>query len=317
MAHMTSIEAELRGAEMSGLIWAAIREEQYDHPRTRQARDERLLGMSDLGGCREFMRQMLTHEEGAENLELKWPAMVGTVLGDGIERIVQRRLGEQVITQRRVTLTVEVEGYEIQIMGSADLIFVDTGVVDLKSKAELASIRSRGPTFKEKAQISGYLLAAIQEGLLDTHAVGTLLYYDRSGRDATTHEWTTDYENALLIMDAVKERIADVMHAINTAQRSVRDEPETWCRAVHCPFYESCWKGYTPTEAIEDPIQIELVKDYMLARDDVKMASMRRDTAREELVGVEGVTPDGVIVRWTPFTTVRGEASFRLDVMEP
>ena len=301
---------------MAGLIWASVKAEQVEHPRTVQAREDRLLGMSDLGGCREYMRSMLMHEEGAESLELKWPAMVGTILGDGIEQIVQRRLGEQVITQRRVTLTLEIEGFTVVVTGSADLIFVDTGVVDLKSKAELATVRSKGPSFKEKAQISGYLLAAIQEGLLDTFAVGTLLYYDRSGRDATTHEWTVDYESALLIMEAVRERVSDVAHAIDTGQTATLDEPETWCRAVHCPFYEHCWKGYTPTGAIEDEVTIELVRDFMLARDDLKLASMRRDTAREELMGTEGVTPDGVIVRWTEYMTARGEQAYRLDVFD-
>lgn len=313
---MTSIDAEFRGAQMAGLIWASVKAEQVEHPRTVQAREDRLLGMSDLGGCREYMRSMLMHEEGAESLELKWPAMVGTILGDGIEKIVQRRLGEQVITQRRVTLTLQVDGFTVVVTGSADLIFVDTGVVDLKSKAELATIRSKGPSFKEKAQISGYLLAAIQEGLLDTQAVGTLLYYDRSGRDATTHEWTIDYEGALLVMDAVMIRISDVAHAIDTGQTATRDEPESWCRAVHCPFYQHCWKGYVPSGAIEDDVTIELVKDYMLARDDLKLASMRRESAREALMGTEGVTPDGVIVRWTEYMNSHGEPAYRLDVMD-
>jgi len=309
-----TIDAQMRGAQMAGMVWAAVTAEQTEHPRTVQSRENRLLGMSDLGGCREYMRSMLMHEEGQESLELKWPAMVGTLLGDAIEKIVSRRLGDEVLTQRVVTLTLTVDGTEIKITGSTDIIFLGQGVLDLKSKAELATVRGAGPTFKEKAQISGYLVAAIQEGLLDETAVGTLMYYDRSGRDKTWHEWTTDYENALLILEAVSNRVSDVMHAINSSKTAPRDEPESWCRAVGCAFYSNCWKGYTPSGAIEDQKTIDAVLDYVTARDDMKDASLRKESAREALMGNEGVTPDGTIVRWTETMTARGDQSFRLDV---
>lgn len=314
---MKSDDAAARGSRMVDAVWGAVTAQQVYHPRTVQSREDRLLGMSDLGGCREYMRSMLMNEPGVMSLDLKWAAMVGTLLGDAIERIVHERLPEETLTQRTVTLTLDIDGTVIRITGSTDIIFVGTGVLDLKSKAELATIRSKGPTFKEKAQISGYLVAAVQEGLLDESAVGTLMYYDRSGRDKTTHEWTTDYENALMILDAVKSRIADVIHAIDSAQTATRDEPEQWCRAVGCAFYSNCWKGYTPTGKIEDQKTIDAVLDYISARDDVKNASLRKETARDELQGVNGVTPDGTAVRWTETITARGDQSFRLDVMKP
>jgi len=46
----------------------------------------------------------------------------------------------------------------------------------------------------------------------------------------------------------------------------------------------------------------------------MKDASLRKESAREALMGNEGVTPDGTIVRWTETMTARGDQSFRLDV---
>jgi hypothetical protein len=229
----TSIEADELGAMLGDAILGAVADWQNNSPRSQQSK-ARILGMSEMGGCREYIRATIAGEPKTPQEEIKWPAFVGTALGDSIEEIIG---GMGFSTQEDAKLTLPRTG--ITVMGHLDAR-TKGAIVDLKSKSELATVRREGPTFKEKAQISGYLVAKVQEGVLDEDATGHLVYLDRSGRDSTTHVWSTTYQNALLILDAVEERLLDVQHALATGTREDRngrlmtDEPRSWCESVQC-----------------------------------------------------------------------------------
>ncbi len=90
------------------------------------------------------------------------------------------------------------------------------------------------------------------------------------------------------------------------------DEPESWCKAIGCPFYDGCYAGYNPTEKITHERELAAVQNLIEARKAEKDAISRRRAAREALKGVEGVTPDGVVVRWS----LRGDSE-TLNVDEP
>jgi hypothetical protein len=196
-------------------------------------------------------------------------------------------------------------------------------VGDIKTLNELAEVRRDGPSFKEKAQIATYVMAKYDEGLLDEDGTGTLIYLDRSGVDDSVFTWTLTVPQARLILAAVVERLRDVLHAMETGegQGYLRDEPESWCRAVGCPFYSGCWAGYEPTGAIEHPDEIRRVQEFVDAREaDVETAAYRK-AKREALDGVEGVVATGplkgTVVRWNLSKTQHEGMSKRLDVRTP
>lgn len=311
-----------RGGRLGELVWKTIAHAQANAPRTLQA-DSRVLGMSDLGGCREYIRATIAGDPGSEPGGLKMAAYAGTAIGDKIEADVKAALAHAA-TQRRVTLELDVDGTKVMVSGSSDLFFLepyedevlgllDPGVLDLKSRDGLAEVRREGASFKERVQISGYLVAAIQEGFLQTDAIGVLLFFDRSGKDRGFHTWTIDYAGALRILEAAKARLGEVAASLATARHAPRDEPESWCWNVGCRFYAACWTGYQPTGAIEHERELDAVRRYTEARRDQKDVVKRLDAAKADLEFVEGVTPDGVSVTWSEMSN----GARRIDVREP
>ena len=339
---MTSIETIQRGQKLAARIMESVAVQQLNAPRTVQS-TKRILGMSEFGACREYVRATIAGDPKTPE-GLKWPAWIGTVVGDAMETAVKEAAveslvngyGGDAITQRRVTLQLmvghtEESAQEIRISGSADIIFPPVtaeqaaqgreglgDVVDLKSRDGLGLVLREGPSFKEKAQVSGYLVACVQEGLLPAAtAAGHLMYYDRSGKVDNAYTWSVDYETATQILDAAAERLMDVASALAIPGRmATRDEPESWCYHVQCPFYANCWKGYMPSEEITNEHALEAIRMYREARADRNNASDALDALKNEIAGTQGVTPDGVIVRWT---TVQGQHGTyeKLEVREP
>lgn len=321
--HFISLEHKEKGERLAREIMLAAGEFDQNRPRTVQGMAGG-LGFSDLGGCREYIRASVQEDERVYPANpLKLAAFVGTWGGEGIERAVAWKFGDAVKTQLILTLDL---GDGIVISGSSDIIWLgENAVVDLKSKAELATVRRDGPSLKEWIQISGYLVACIQGGLLDEHATAHLIYWDRSGQDPVAHSATIDFELALYYLDLARRRLDEVAVAIEqgVVQSYLRDEPESWCFAVHCPFYHQCWPEgeYTPTNVITDPVLIKLVDDYAAIRDEEKDVGKIKATRREllkqadangDIHYVEGLTPNW-IVKWT-LVDRDGRISERLEV---
>lgn len=141
-----------------------------------------------------------------------------------------------------------------------------------------------------------------------------LFFVDRSAADKTFHTWTCSYEQALLILDAAQGRLESVVDAMasGVTQSYLRDEPESWCHNIQCPFRKACWAGYTPTDKIEDGRTIQAIGDYVQAAIDEKAVAKRKATARAALKDVKGIAPDGTTVDWK----IVGESE-RIDVRPP
>lgn len=316
-AEVLPMTASELGDMLGGLVWETIKQAQLNAPRTLQS-ENRTLGMSDLGACREYIRATIAGDERWPGEELKLSAYVGTATGDKIEDDMKAALAH-VATQRRVTLEIEVDGQKIRVTGSADLLFIEPyqgmppGVLDIKSVDGIANVVREGPSFKQKVQISGYLLASIQQGVLPADALGVLWFFDRSGKDRTYWTWTVTPAQAQQLVDTAAERLSEVSAALASGRHAPRDEPESWCWHVQCPFYQSCWAGYQPSGAIESERELDAVRRYTEARRDQKDVVKRLDVAKTDLQNVEGVTPDGTTVTWI----VAANNSRRIDVREP
>lgn len=302
----TEYEATSIGLALGDAVIAALEDFQRNAPRTKQS-SSRVLGMSEMGGCREYIRATIAGDTKNVRDGVKFAAYMGTAIGDFTENILG---GYGFNTQEDAV--VELPRTKIKVRGHLDARN-KSAVIDLKTRDELTEMRREGPSFKERAQISGYLVGKVQEGVLNTESTGHLVYLDRSGKDEVPYVWSVNYETALLILDAVENRLEDVQNALATGQRAPRDEPESWCYAISCPFYDACWAGYTPTAEIAHEREIKAVQEYVAARAAVKDATAMQKAKRAALIGVEGVTPEGTVVRWTLTTTAQGEST-RLDV---
>lgn len=254
-------------------IIQAIAQDQHDSPRTQQGADG-ILGPSEIGGCREYVRAMIAKDPQDHPTEprVKWAAFIGTVLGDAIESVIVNSTSEKVralfpnaTSQKRVVATLPRHG--IKIAGSTDLVLADR-VLDLKGKMDIGSVKYYGASFKHQVQISLYLLALIEDGTLPAGSVAELVYYDMAVGDPRTISFIITEEEAHGFVAQAEERLDDVFDALKTRQRGgeLRDEPESYCAAIACPFYTACWQGYQPSEQITDERTITAVRTYAEGR---------------------------------------------------
>jgi hypothetical protein len=282
-------------------ILAAMVRAEEEKPRNRQLQ----LGPSDLGGCREYIRNVLA---GAPLQEATaWPtaAVVGTLLGDYMETAASQYLGA--LTQQKVQTTLP---NGIVVQGTADMIFPERNqLADCKSKDGLSGVMTDGASLENKIQVSIYTLGLVQAGVLVKGAEAVLVYVDRSGETQQLYEILLTWEEVLAYVDVCVDRLNDVIEAqehIDAGEvewaRTLRDKTPPFCYSerVLCPFRDLCWKGseWVPDEQITDPVLIETVAAYVAARGDESAAKSRRAELKEKLRGVSGMTPDGYAVTW-------------------
>lgn len=275
------------------------------HEAERPRNSQITLGPSDLGGCREFIRNVLA---GAPQQESgSWPtaAVVGTLLGDYMETAAEKYL--DALTQQPVTTTLP---NGLVVSGTADMIFPSRNqLADCKSKDGLANVIREGASLENKIQVSIYTLGLVQAGVLTEGAEAVLVYVDRSGEEQTLHEVVLSWEQILAYIDVVVDRLNDVLDAqehIDAGEveyaRALRDKTPPFCYSerVLCPFRDLCWKGseWVPDEQITDPSTLDVIARYRQARTDESDARTRRAQLKEELRGVSGMTPDGFSVTW-------------------
>jgi len=283
-------------------VLAALIAHENDKPRNQQVR----LGPSEIGGCREYVRNVMIGTPMQDNGEV-WPtaAVVGTLIGDHMEKVLAERMGA--LTEVSVTTTLP---NGVKVSGHADIVLVDkNAVVDCKSKDRFATIRSEGPSLDNLVQVSTYTLGLVQAGVLKVGATAHLMYVDRSGQEQTLEEVVLEWDTILSFVEKCVERLDDVLEAqehIDKGEvewaRDLRDKTPPFCYSerVLCPFRDRCWAGseWKPNEKIEDPEIIETVQKFVIARADQDAATQRRSELRERLIDVSGLTPDGYSVAW-------------------
>lgn len=263
------------------------------------------LGPSELGGCREYIRNVMV--DAPRQASDQWPAaaVVGTLVGEWVEHVAAKRLGAT--TQKPIT-TMLPNG--LMVSGTADMIFEDENMLaDGKTKDGLAGVERYGPSMENLIQVSIYVLGCIQNGYLTEGATAVLLYIDRSGDEQVLKEHVLSWEDIQLNIDLAVLRLNDVVEAqehIDNGEvewaRALRDKTPPFCYSekVMCPFRDLCWKGseWVPDELITDADTLVAVDRYVVARDEEKRAADIKKEARDQLIGITGKTPDGYAVTW-------------------
>jgi len=282
-------------------LLVALKAHEEERPRSKQL----TLGPSELGGCREYIRNVMM--ETPRQVPDEWPtaAVVGTLVGEHVEKVAEKHMGA--MTEVPV-VTVLPNG--LTVAGHADIVLFERNMVmDVKSKDKFDGVKREGPSLENCVQISVYALGLVQEGILEEGCTAHLIYVDRSGETQILHEEILDWDQQQQYIEVAMNRLQDVVDAQDRidrgeveAARELRDKTPPFCysKKVQCPFRDACWLGseWVPHEVIEDPDILKIIDVYKDARDTEKIGGNMRREYREKLRGVSGVTPDGWAVTW-------------------
>ncbi len=309
MTYVMHPEDRVEADRIKALVDDTIRIAMTQSARSRQAADH-MLGVSDVGGCREYVRRMITQEPWTDEQVSVLPAFVGTWIGSGVETEVGKRDGVQV----QVPVTVTLPNSGLTLRGTADIV-EPTGVIDTKSVDGLGTVRNAGPSDQHWFQVTLYYAGLLQAGVLPEGGTVSLVYLDRSGREEGVVVFTEQYSPARLT--AAEDWLEDVLYAVRHSEEASKDKPRSWCWAC-CPYATACRSGDTDVEGlIEDPI-IQNAIDVLLEAKALKAAAEKDiKSAQSVLANVEGSTGTHT-VRWVQVNgstfTVNKAPSKRLDV---
>jgi hypothetical protein len=291
---------ERAGAKVAEAIHAAA----TGSDRSQQSRELR-IGVSNLGSCRQYVKYMTEQVQPEQEEQGNFTAaFVGTVLGDAIEKQIQK-MHPDWLTQTTLTFTLPQGG---EIPGHADIIipfsagtkmedydpenpdhFIQ-GVWDLKSKAELDTIKRIGPNLQQKYQIHAYTAAAIDAGHLNPDFPIVLgdVFFDRSARDNNPYGVFYLYDPS--VIEEIDEWIGDVLYAVKNNEDAPRDKSRDFCERF-CEYNSICRGTDTDVEGLlEDPSIVGAVQTYLDGMAMESQGKRLKDNAKEALRGISGST---------------------------
>jgi hypothetical protein len=280
---------------------------QYDKQSERSQQSEQgLLGPSDLV-CRERARRVTVGTK-PDREPGSLAAIFGTHIHEGI-RQARTALNPNLLHEVEVLITLPSGA---TITGHADEVDpVENSVTDFKTVADLAYRKRIGADDNHIRQVTLYALGLVQQGVLAPDPLLRLAYLDRSGRisEPWVYEFVFDEEN-IRYSDAF---IQDIIYAVQHGEHAQKDWPREMCRKF-CQFYFSCRTDDIPDGWLSEQAAIA-ARTYVQANREIKEATSVKHGAKEALRGVQGVTPEGISVRWTEVNTL-DDVFERIDVRE-
>lgn len=298
---------------MAARVLTAIRENTMRSARARQQAEHR-IGASEIGLCRSYLKYMTIGTEYDPREDPKWPAFIGTAIGDHVESAYKAIYPNSII-QADFESTLP-SGKVIPC--HSDVIDQDlNALVDVKTKDGLGQVLYEGkPSRQYRYQVAIYLLGAIQAGLLKPGARAYLVYLDRSGKEYTPCVIEVEVDDALYV--EIDDWIEDAMYAVQYDVEAPKDQPYNFCEAA-CPFFSTCRGGETLAEGlIEDEEAAAALKARIAAMAEIKRNESIKESADTVLrpyaeTGGYIVTDDGP---YELSTTVIGASSFTVDRKE-
>lgn len=283
----------------------------------RERSQQRAIGISELGTCREKTRRTLLGLRDREK-PFRMDAFVGSATGDRLEQALLEELWPDAIHQRKLTVDL---GERWQLPGTPDIIRPDWGVLDGKTAAGYSTLEREGSTQQQRFQRQLYCLAASQMGLLlidlDEAMTGNI-YLDRGGSEDSA--WVVLEPFSWDVIAEADEWLNDVAYAIENNEYASRDKPRNWCWAV-CEHAPDC-RGVDTDVAglIEDPELVEAADVLYDRKKSLEKEAKALDKhIKATLKGIAGNTRHKS-VRWihvngTTFTTNRKPYD-RLEVVD-
>ena len=269
------------------LLIKALHEKENSRPRSTQVQ----IGPSELGGCRRKVWYRLNDQPETNENEMKLAAIMGTAIHGAIEKALENN--KDVVIEQTVEHNGMKAHVDLYIPGTGDV--VDWKTVKIKNLAYFPSQQQRW-----QVQTYGYLIE--QSGLGKVHNVH-LVAIPRDGdeRDVKVHSEKYDPSialEALSWLEAIKE----------TTTPPEPEREENYCK-FYCKFYDSTGemgcvglkKERTKTELplIDNREVSDRALKYLQLDSKIKELTTEKESLKEELAGVVGVTDTGVEVRWT------------------
>lgn len=281
--------------EVATLLAAQVKQAVIDFGnnsvRSKQSQNH-VLGVSDIGSCREYVRRMILNEPFSDQVnDYAMASFVGHAVGEYAEHAVLA-LPENLYAQRQLEVSIALRN-GVVLMGHPDLV-TEKMCIDFKTVDGLAVVR-KGAKQQHRWQVTLYTAALIADGRLPEDAWCALVYLDRSGKEVEPHVEAWEYDPDDL--DEIVDWVDDVVYALAHDEEASRDKPREWCRAA-CPFNSACRGPDTDVSGlIWDPDQLTAVKAHVEASAREKAAKRDRETAAAALAGVNGSTGEHS-VRW-------------------
>lgn len=243
------------------------------------------VGPSEIGGCARKLWHRINKTEATNPDTLRLAAIMGTAIHSMIEAVFT--------DQPNCTVEVEVEADGV--MGHIDLVETlpdgSHAVWDWKTttKGSLPWFGSE----QQIAQVQLYGWLANQNGYNVTQ-VG-LVGIARDGSEDDIVELVLPYSEATAL-DAL-QRLESVKAQFDPP---APEKDVTFCEK-YCQYFGACpgIASPTPDALIENADTVALIKEYKNLQQAKKDVDAQLDTAKDALLGTNGVTPDGTVVKWS------------------
>ena len=284
--------------DIKELLVKALHERENNRPRSTQVQ----IGPSELGGCRRKVWYRLNDQPETNDAELKLAAIMGTAIHSAIESAFA---GNNSILLEQ---TVEYGGMKAHV----DAFLPDTGdVIDWKTVK--AKNLSYFPSQQQRwqVQVYGYLIEKSGKGKPRTV---NLVAIPRDGdeRDIKVHSEPYDESIALEALDwlaAIKE----------SKEAPAPERDESYCK-FYCKYYDASGEmGCVGLKKERTKDELPIIDSeeasmtalhYAQLDEEIKTLEAQKESLREALFGVTGVTSTGYEIRWSTFqsNTVDKEA---------
>lgn len=280
------------GKAFSGLVHQSIQNATDRTDRSQQQANFK-IGVSNLGHCRNYAALMIKETPFSDVVD-KSAAFFGTVTSAPIEEQIKKDFPDFIIQEELVMELISGGS----VLGHSDIIVphwaatpeMPQGLIDLKSKAELETIKKIGRSTQQQFQLDGYTEAARKKGYFDeTKPIyQSNVFYDRSGRDPNPFTITTVFDpNGLRFID---DWVNDVKYAVIHSEDASRDLPREFC-AKFCEYFTACRGNDTDVEGlIEDPEIISAVDVYKEGSAMESSGKKMKDSVKSILMDANGST---------------------------
>lgn len=250
------------------------------------------IGPSEFGGCRRRTWNRLNGVPETNHNTLGLAALMGTA----IHTYIQEAFNAQDPFGERYLLEGEFEHGDLK--GHVDMYDIEKAeVIDWKTtkKAGLAYFPSKQQRWQ--VQLYGYLIEQNGKPIKTV----TLVAIPRDGdeRDIVFHSEPYDKNIALEALDWLEQVKA-------TTEAPAPEVDMSFCKN-YCSYFDptglvgcpSRLKTFADVSIITDEQAIVAAKNYLEINDQITTLTKAKDSIKELLTGVNGVTEDGVRVSWS------------------
>ena len=261
----------------------------FDNSRART--QQTAIGVSSLGDCSRKVWHMTRGDKGTSKGN-RLPAIMGTAIHAAIENAFANGLPDRAeLDQPMLEHRVEIEGLPPATIDYYDPL--EAEVVDWKT-IKLSGVNWFVTKQKRwQVQVYGYLLEQSGFPVRTVSLVG--IPRDGTENDIIVHSEPYDSSIALEALQWLEN-----IRAMEDAPAPERDA-DSWCKK-YCSFYGELCQGMSKDlsgEPITDAVASEAAAKYKTLSVEIKKLEAEKDSAKEMLEGVAGITLDGIKVSWS------------------